>query len=553
MSNIRLKTEENKRDKDSFDDINKCKNNNKSFFNILKMREINEQNFLSIEGTSTGRNRYDDLKESKNNLDINTSVDINSIYEKEVNIRKIYNLSYHNSDLKCLNKNKTDINCYNEDIINKSNNKKNTIIGEFISKIENEKITDNDDCNNTIVNEESFDSNENNTNNNFNEIIERRITLFEKEYEELIKKNNIFHTKILFNKKDSLLLLKGDFLYILEIKPKLDKKQKETKNNENNPEQSLLYQLQKDEILSNINIDILKIDYDLSHPLLCINFNLLSCKVLLNKENNNKNNKNYEIQILILGCSKKFIFFIQNYEIYQKFIFLIHLKIINSDGYRMNKLGASLRRKKFYEDTYISLHYFDSIAKTGDLLLFQTKECISKCQRLYTRDQYDHIAIVIITNGIIEILESTSSENCNLLDWRRFKFNFYNVIFKKIVLRRLNIEEDDPNELINKQESIEDKSQQFIEKIKKKKYDISLFKILFGGKPNNYEVNGNWEKSKGFTCSALAAAFYIYNGIMKLEKSVHCARPGDFEQDKNRLIIQPGFSFGPEKILEFST
>ena len=39
---------------------------------------------------------------------------------------------------------------------------------------------------------------------------------------------------------------------------------------------------------------------------------------------------------------------------------------------------------------------------------------------------------------------------------------------------------------------------------------------------------------------------------MKLEKSVHCVRPGDFEQDKNRLTILPGYSFGPEKIIEFS-
>lgn len=68
----------------------------------------------------------------------------------------------------------------------------------------------------------------------------------------------------------------------------------------------------------------------------------------------------------------------------------------------------------------------------------------------------------------------------------------------------------------------------------------------------DYEVKGEWDKAKGFCCSSLMAAFYIYIGVMELEKSVHSVRPGDFEQDKNRLTILPGFSFGPEKILEFS-
>ena len=87
----------------------------------------------------------------------------------------------------------------------------------------------------------------------------------------------------------------------------------------------------------------------------------------------------------------------------------------------------------------------------------------------------------------------------------------------------------------------------------KKKYTISFLKMVIDRKPKEYEISGNWEKGKGYCCSALTAAFYIYNGVMKLEKSVHCIKPGDFEQDRNRVTILPGFSFGPEKIIEFST
>jgi len=358
----------------------------------------------------------------------------------------------------------------------------------------------------------------------------------------------IFHSNVIYNNKECMLLLYKEFLYIVEIQSKLKNKKKEKEDNiEKNIEHTLLDNLQKDESLNNIEKEILIADYNLSHPLLCINFDLLSCKILLNKKNKDKNIELYEIQILILGTTSKFSFFLKNYEIYKKFIYNLGSVIYNSAGYKINKLGLSLRTKKFYEDTYITVPEFEYMAKTGDLLLFQTMECISDCQRLYTRDQYDHIACVILRNGIIEIFESTYNDNCSLLEWRRFKFNLYNLVFKKIALRRLNIGEG------NNYEKIEEKSIEFIEKVDKKKYDMSVIKMLHDSKKQEYEVKGEWEKADGFCCSSLMAAFYIYIGVMKLEKSVHSVRPGDFEQDKNRLTVLPGFSFGPEKIIEFST
>ena len=132
------------------------------------------------------------------------------------------------------------------------------------------------------------------------------------------------------------------------------------------------------------------------------------------------------------------------------------------------------------------------MAKTGDILLFQTMECISDCQRMFTRDQYDHIGCVILRNGIIEILESTYNDNCSLLEWRRFRYNLYNLVFKKISLRRLNIEEDNYSDII------EEKSDEFIIKIAKKKYNMSLIKMLYDSKRKEYEVKGEWDKADGF-------------------------------------------------------
>ena len=256
---------------------------------------------------------------------------------------------------------------------------------------------------------------------------------------------------------------------------------------------------------------------------------------------------------MILGTNRKIIFYIKNYEIYKKFSYIIGQKIYNSEGYKMNKMGLCLRNNFFYKDIYITVSEFESIAKTGDMLLFITMDCFSDLQKCFTRDQYDHIALIIINEGELEILEATVNEKCNLLKWRRFKSNLYNLMFKKIALRRLNIEEKDPKKYLEIRESIEEKSKTFIQKILKKEYEMSLLKMAFSAKPQEYEIKGEWEKGKGYCCSALNAAFYIYNGIMKLEKSVHSIRPGDFEQDKNRLTLMPGFSFGPEKIIEFST
>ena len=81
---------------------------------------------------------------------------------------------------------------------------------------------------------------------------------------------------------------------------------------------------------------------------------------------------------------------------------------------------------------------------------------------------------------------------------------------------------------------------------------MSILKMIFNMSPKEYEIKGEWDKAHGFCCSSLAAAYYIYIGVMELGKSVHCIKPGDFEQNKNVLTVLPGFSFGPEKIIEFS-
>ena len=102
------------------------------------------------------------------------------------------------------------------------------------------------------------------------------------------------------------------------------------------------------------------------------------------------------------------------------------------------------------------------------------------------------------------------------------------------------------------QSRIESKTDEFLEQVKDKRYYLSLCNILFKGQPKDYELSNEWEKSEGFSCSSLIAAYYIKLGIMRFNRTIHSILPGDFEQNK-KLDFQPGFSLGPEKIIEFSS
>ena len=497
----------------------------------------------------------------------NTTVDINSNYCKEnLRLKNLYIFKSHLSELKYIINSKADT-TISKEIKNseKDEIKKETYddnIEEKDKETDKENISDKNNIINKINEQDYFDDTDRNNYQmndtfinkpiTFKQIMTFRDNQYQNEFD-YNERNDTYRTSVIYKNKESNLLIQAEYLYILKIKHDLKNDNTEKNNNEFNPDLSLIYQIEKEEKNDNINNSIKK-DYDLSHPLVCINFNLLSCKLLLNKNDINKNdNNNYEIQILILGTKKKVSFYITNYEIYKKFSYIIGQKIYNSEGYKINKMGLCLRNKNFYRDRYITTSQFESIAKTGDMLLFITMDCISDVQKFFTRDQYDHIALVIINDGDLEILEATANEKCNLLKWKRFKTYLYNLIFKKIVLRRLNIEEKDPKKVIEIRNNIEERTKSFIEKVLKKDYEMSLLKMAFSFKPEEYEKNGEWEKGTGYCCSALNAAFYIYNGIMKLEKSVHSIRPGDFEQDKNRLTLMPGFSFGPEIIIEFST
>ena len=375
-------------------------------------------------------------------------------------------------------------------------------------------------------------------NKNRNKLIEKRKIKYLNDFDEFY---NIFISEIFFNfgeykenmneYKRSILILRKNYLFIFEI------------NSFNKQEKSKEILNFKD-ILNNLtnkyNIIKLLLNLDSSFPLLCLNFNLLSCILLINK---NKNAK--EFQIKILGTNKTFSFILSEEKEFNKYIYLIRDIINNSEGFKKNQLGLSLRNT-FYKNIYITPLDFESTAKTGDILLFKSIDTFADLQRLYTCDNYDHVAIIFKENNRLKIFESTSMGKCTPLSWIHFKLLYFNLVYDKIAYRELIIENK------NEEKIIEEKCKNFLKEIKGKNYYLSILKFLCCQKPEQYEYEKKFEKSEGFCCSALAAALYVKIGIAKLQKSVHSIKPGDFEQRKNKIYFEQGYSLGPEQIIEFS-
>ena len=194
---------------------------------------------------------------------------------------------------------------------------------------------------------------------------------------------------------------------------------------------------------------------------------------------------------------------------------------------------------------------FESLAKTGDIILLKTKYIAAACKRLFTCGKYDHILFVYEKSGKITLLDASIEGICQGTDWKTFKNSLAHFVYDKIVYRRLNIDEKDIQKKKKIEDNFETNLKQFIKEVSNKHYYISIFSLICKGKPKEFEIKGEWEKAFGFSCSSFIAALYSKLGIIILENTVHSFLPGDFEKN-NKLNFLPGFSLEPGKMLVFS-
>ena len=510
-----------------------------SMFNKERTNVGNSKKQIEIDNNNIGskdRMQFDELNTEKNNIIID--------YFKNKN-----NINQNGENKKYINKKENKLKYLLESSYSK-NNKKEI---DFIPYNNNLSFLNDDFSLNSSKNEKSNDIiNSKKDDSNLRKILEEKNKIFEDQYNNR-KYFNFFLKVIYKNKKEKIecpLLLKDNELYILNpnniiYEPLFYNSHNKdiNKDNKNNDENDEDNKIVKEE---NIFISLQK-RYNFSKPLFYINFDLLTCRLLINKKTN-------WIKILILGCKNSLNILILDNDNFNKFICLVNERIFNSEGNKNNLFELSLRKNPtFIHNNFISIKEFESIAKTGDFVIFKSKFCCSICQRVFTRDTYDHIALIENKKGGISLYQSSKNGNTNFLYWDYIIENSLYLYFDLITYRRLNFEADSDEELKRKQNEIENKFDDFSKDTLFKKYFLSLKNILFcNGNKQEKKDKRDWSKMKGFSCSSLATAFYIDIGAIKYNRNIHSVKPGDFQSNKNTLSFNDKFSFGPEKIIDFS-
>ena len=287
--------------------------------------------------------------------------------------------------------------------------------------------------------------------------------------------------------------------------------------------------------------------YDINHPILCLNFNLITAKVTGDEKNN---------EILIKVLSNKILIFKlktlkNNKKLFQSLLQNISLNISLSNGYILNLLTISLE-KDFYLSYYISLNDFESKANTGDILLFKGKQIHSKIQRCYTKDKYDHVAIIHKKYHNLFIYEATSNFGCKEKSWHEFIFFEYHLFYKKIAFRKLIINESNYENKCNIINNLNDKFDEYLDLTEGKDYKIKISSIICGCKDIDSQNKNKWRKKDGFICSSLVFGAYLDLGICEINKDIEQILPGDFSHDKYLKFNKP-FDLSPEIIIDFSS
>jgi hypothetical protein len=238
-----------------------------------------------------------------------------------------------------------------------------------------------------------------------------------------------------------------------------------------------------------------------------INFDLVTVQVLvLDPKTTN--------EIWLCPLASKVIFKLrgQNSEEVKGWASALHQHIQSSVGRRLDMSAYSSHRRWWRYDR-ISERTFLAEAATGDILLFRSKSCRAKMQRIVSRSEHDHIALVLrYSSGRLGILEATDLEGVSIVLWEDFMRFRWHLLYSRIEFRHLELERSD--------EVLQD-LELFIKDVKDKDFRISSVKLC----GNKKQDPG---KEKHFFCSELVAAAYRRLHLLPEEVASSKYWPGDF-------------------------
>ena len=331
----------------------------------------------------------------------------------------------------------------------------------------------------------------------------------------------------------------------------------------------------------NINKNNISIN---NNYLLYLDFNLLTCKFLINKTKQ-------KFRLLILGKQDKkdiyqyrvikFRMLDLEKELFNNVCKNINNIILSSNGYKENIINASLN-KYFCKDYFISSFDFYKSAKTCDIILFRSYAYCSKCQRCITKGHYDHIGLLIKKYNDLFVYESTGKDGVVLRRWYEFIYYYWFLLCDKMSFRKLIVSDEakkkfianNINETSNAKKSYSSgfsdsnveimskaeidnqfnnllglKFENFMEITQGKKYYFSILQYLFKGFNKNKITNNI--KTNGYFCSELIAAVYNYCDIISNKINITNYLPSSFAENGDAAFNE-GYNLGPEYVIIFS-
>ena len=220
-------------------------------------------------------------------------------------------------------------------------------------------------------------------------------------------------------------------------------------------------------------------DESKTKTLAVINFNQI--KVMLNRDLKDPST----LKMSFEGSSK--VFYLKSSRIaeWEKCLF----DHINQSLTFVTSVCSLSLSKEFWKFEFIAENEFSQEVQTGDIILFKGKSRMCGAIRKFLNCEFDHIGVFYILNDIIYIFESSRGTGVTLLPWNEFVNRGWHNLYRRIAIRKLQIQ----------------RNSQFLAK-------AHQFVIETEGKPYKLKFWSN--EGQGFFCSELVAEFFRKTGVL---------------------------------------
>lgn len=216
---------------------------------------------------------------------------------------------------------------------------------------------------------------------------------------------------------------------------------------------------------------------------------------------------------------------------------VLRTHILNSQG-NIKELPYISQIPNYWRHIYLTEFDFKRYASTGDILLFKGNSHLAKVQRFFTRSKYDHVAMLMrYASGELGFLEAIQNDGVQVISWDDFKTNNWHNLYSVMSFRQLTA---------NRSESMLQRLQQFIERVKGRRYRLTLSKLC-GTRRRRNPTN-----ERDYFCSELIAVCMQVMGLLPGRENPDRYLPGDFST-KRVLPLLDGAQLGPEMRLDFHT